>query len=265
MTWRVLRRLVAINLISTLEYRGSFAIYMFSIVAGSIVSLLVWLAVIDQGVPLPMDRQSVVTYYVFLSIVSMLTSSWIAEYLAESIRLGKLSPILLRPAPEIANALANNLGEKIVKLVFLLPMVGVIALLFRGEVRLPPDPIAWVLFVISLPFAAATAFLIDFLIGSLAFWADDVTGLSRVRTLVGTFLSGQLVPLALFPDWLTPFLRVQPFRYTLSFPLEVLTGQLTRTEITVGFGLQVGYCVALWGAYRLIWHVGLRAYSASGA
>ena len=265
MTWRVLWRLVTINLMETLEYRGSFVIYMFSIVASAVISLLVWLAVLDQGVRLPMDRSSLVTYYVLLSIVTMLTSSWICEFLAEKIRLGQLSPILLRPAPEISNAIGNNLGEKLVKLVFLLPMVGLIAVFFRDDVLLPTDPLAWALFAVSLPLAAATAFLIDYLIGSLAFWVEDVRGLSRVRTLVGSFLSGQLVPLALFPEWLLPYLRVQPFRYTLSFPLEVLTGRLSASETAVGFGLQVGYCVALWGAYRLVWHYGLRTYAASGA
>lgn len=265
MSWRVLWRMVTINLVSTLEYRGSFTIYMFSIAAGSVVSLLVWLAVTDQGVALPLDRPSLVTYYVLLSLVTMLTSTWLGEYLAENIRLGRLSPVLLRPTPEITNMLANNIGEKIVKLFFLLPMMGLMALFFGRDLRLPTDPIAWVLFAVCLPLAAATAFLIDFLIGSLAFWVDDVTGLSRVRTLVATFLSGQLVPLALFPDWLTPFLRLQPFRYTLSFPLELLTGRLSGGEITVGFGLQIGYCVALWGTYRIVWHYGLRAYGASGA
>ncbi|HLZ09047.1 MAG TPA: ABC-2 family transporter protein [Chloroflexota bacterium] len=265
MTGRVLWRLVTINLNETLQYRGSFVIYMFSIVAGSIISLLVWLAVLDQGVRLPMDRQSLVTYYVLLGIVTMLTSSWICEFLAEKIRLGLLSPILLRPAPEISNAIGNNLGEKIVKLVFLLPMVGLTALIFRDDLLLPTDPIAWALFAVALPLAAATAFLIDYLIGSLAFWVEDVRGLSRVRTLVGAFLSGQIVPLALFPEWLVPYLRVQPFRYTLSFPLEVLTGRLTAGEITLGFALQIGYCLVLWGAYRLAWHYGLRSYSASGA
>ena len=265
MSWRVLWRMTVINLIATLEYRGSFAIYMFSIAASSVISLLVWLAVLDQGVPLAMDRQHLVTYYILLSVVSMLTSSWLCEYLAQNIRLGLLSPTLLRPSPDIANGIANNLAEKIVKLVFLLPMVGFVAIFFRHDLLLPTEPIVWALFVVCLPLAAATTFLLDYLIGSLAFWVEDVTGLSRVRALVAAFLSGQLVPLTLFPEWLTPLLRVQPFRYTLSFPLEVLTGHLSGDDLTLGFGFQAGYCVILWAAYRICWQYGLRAYSASGA
>ena len=68
------------------------------------------------------------------------------------------------------------------------------------------------------------AFLLDFLVGSLAFWVQDVRGLIRVKMLVGAFLAGQVIPLALFPPAVTPLLQAQPFRYTLSFPLEILTG-----------------------------------------
>lgn len=262
---RVLWRHVRMNLAMTLEYRGSFIIYMVSVVVRPVIALLVWLTVSDQGVVLPLDRQHLVTYYVLVGVVSMLTSTWGAEYLAETIRLGQLSPFLLRPSPYLLYQLGNNLGEKIVKLILLLPMVGVVALLFRDDLRLPSEPAAWTLFALSLPLAAVVAFLLDMLIGLLAFWVDDVTAISRIRTLVATFLSGQIVPLALFPPSLAGFLAIQPFRYTLSFPLEVLTGQLSTADLALGFAFQVGYCVVLAVLYRVVWRRGLRAYAAVGA
>ncbi len=90
-------------------------------------------------------------------------------------------------------------------------------------------------------------------------------GLLRVKALVGAFLAGQFVPLALFPPELSGFLEAQPFRYTLSFPLEVLTGHLSNAALVRGFGWQVAYCVGLWVCYRLEWRYGLRSYSAVGA
>jgi len=82
--------------------------------------------------------------------------------------------------------------------------------------------------------------------------------------LVGAFLAGQFVPLALFPPSMAGFLEVQPFRYTLSFPLEVLTGSLAPDALARGFAWQAGYLLGLSALYRLIWHYGLRAYAASG-
>ena len=264
-TLRLAWRLTAVNVMVTLEYRGAFLIYMFNTVAGPTIALLVWLTVGDQGVALPYDRAQFVTYYVMLSVTAMLTATWLGFYLAEAIRLGKLSPFLLRPAPYILGQVGNNLGEKIVKLPLLLPLVGIVAIVFRHDLRLPTDPRAWALYLLSLPLAATVAFLITYVIGSLAFWVEDVSGLLRITTLLGAFLACQFVPLALFPPELSGLLAAQPFRYTLSFPLEILTGQLSGPALAAGFAWQIGYCVGLWALYRLLWRFGLRAYSAAGA
>lgn len=264
-TLRLVRRLTVMNVMATAEYRGAFLVYMTNAVVVPTVSLLVWLAVSDAGVSLPYDRRQFITYFVLLSVVSVLTSSWLAPWVAEQIRLGGISPFLLLPAPYILSQVGNNLGEKVVKLPLLLPLVGLVTIAFHDGLALPSNPTAWLLFLLALPMAAAVSFLLDFVLGSLAFWVQDVDGLVRVAGLLGAFLSGQIVPLALFPTALSGFLEAQPYRYTLSFPLEVLTGRLGAGELARGFALQAVYCVGLWALYRALWRLGLRAYSAAGA
>jgi ABC-2 type transport system permease protein len=261
---RTFTRLVAKNLALTLAYRGGFLILMLSTVISPLISLLIWRTVLDHGVRLPLDRPQFVTYYVLLGLVSMLTGVWEAPYTAEAIRLGRLSPELLRPAPVILQPIANNVGEKIVKLPLLLPIVAGVALLFADDFSLPTAPLAWLLFLFSLPVAAAINFLLDYLVGLLAFWLDDVGGLIRVLGLVRGFLAGRLVPLALFPPALGPLLDAQPFRYTLSFPLEVVTGALDADALLRGFAWQVVWLLVLIGAYRVVWRRGLRLYSSVG-
>lgn len=248
----------------TLEYRGAFFIYMVNVVATPLISLLIWLTVSEQGVALPYDRGQFVTYYVLLSVVSMLTNTWLAVYLAQDIRRGGLSAWLLRPVPQSLRYIGNNIGEKVIKLPLLLPLVGLVALAFRADLRLPADPLAWLLFALSLPLAAALAFLLDVAIASLAFWIQDVRGLIRVRDLVGAFLAGRFVPLALFPASLSGLLEAQPFRYTLSFPLEVLTGALSGEATARGFLWQGGYCLGVWACCRVLWRLGLKTYTAPG-
>ncbi len=110
--------------------------------------------------------------------------------------------------------------------------------------------------------AAAVVFLLDVPLDSLSFWVHDVRGLLRVKYRLSGFLAGQFVPLALFPPGYRGALDVQPFRYTLSFPLEVVAGSLSHTAVMQGFLWQTGYCLALWAVYRVEWHFGLRAYGA---
>jgi ABC-2 type transport system permease protein len=258
--WRTLVRNVSL----TLAYRGEFLLMMLTGSIPVVISLLIWLRLEEAGVPLPLTRSQFVTYYLMLRLAAMLTSSWVAEYVASEIRQGSLSDTLVRPVPYIIHYITNNVGEKVVKLPLLFPILLLIGFAFRADLQLPSDPWRWLGFVCCLPFAAVTAFLLDFVVGSLAFWIADVNGLVRVMNLVSAFLAGQIVPLALFPPGMNGLLEVQPFRYTLSFPLELLTSNLSASAAARGFIWQIGYCILLWALYRLIWRRGLRSYVAPG-
>jgi ABC-2 type transport system permease protein len=198
-------------------------------------------------------------------MVSMLTSSWNAGYLGYAIRMGHLSRYLARPGSTLFSAIANNLSEKLVKLVPLIPMVAALWWAFRGSVELPADAVRWLLFAVSVIAAGVMVFSIDIMIASLAFWLDDVWGVTRAYQLLSMILRGQLVPLALMPAWAEGFIDAQPFRFTLSFPLELVVEDLATREMAIGMALQIGYAVLAVLAARWQWRRGLRAYSAVGA
>jgi len=262
---RALGRLTAMNVMLTLEYRAAVSVFILNSVARPVISLLIWLTVSDQGVRLPYGRGQLVTYYVVLGVVSMLTATWLDETLPQHIRLGGLSPWLLRPAPYVFYYISENLGQKLVNLSTLLPLVLVVAFAFRADLRLPTSPLPWLIFAASLPLAMAIRFLLELVLCSLAFWVEDVEGVLALQSVLGAFLAGQYIPLALFPPSLSGFLDAQPFRYTLSFPLEVLMGTLSAGALASGFAWASGYCLVLWCCCRLLWRSGLRAYSATGA
>lgn len=262
---RIIRRLAIIDLSGALIYRVEFVMFMVSTIVGPTIGLLIWRAALANGAALPVDSEYLTTYFVLLGIVSMLTSSWISGFLAESIRLGELSIWIVRPGSTHFNGVANNLSEKLIKIIALSPMIAVIWYFFRDAVVLPDDPVTWLLFSVSVIAAAVMYFALDVLVGSLAFWIDDITGIDQARGLLSVIFRGQLVPLALMPGWAQDFVNVQPFRFTLSFSLELVVGDLGRGEVLVGMSLQLLYPVLTVLAARWLWRRGLRNYSAVGA
>lgn len=262
---RLLVHLVKMNAMLTMEYRVGFLMVMANGVVIPTIALLVWLAVAEHGVALPYDHDQFVTYYVVMSMVGLATQTWAYEYVAEEIRYGDLSKWLLRPAPNILHYVGNNLGEKVIKVWLLIPFWLVLVAIFRQSIRLPAEPARWGLFLAALIMAGILMFLMDYLMGSLAFWLQDVTGVVAVERLLYGLLAGRLVPLAMFPNWLSGLLEAQPWRYVLSFPLEVLVGALDAPALARGFAWQVAYCLGSYLTYRLVWRYGLRAYAATGA
>lgn len=262
---RVIWRLMLIDLTTALIYRVEFVMFMVSTVIGPAISLMIWRTALDNGAALPVDAEFLTTYFVLLGVVSMLTSSWLSGFLAEEIRLGHLSKWVVRPGSAQMNLIANNLGEKLIKSVPLAPMIAVLWWMFRDAFVLPDDPVTWLLFAVSVVAAATMVFALDVIVGSLAFWLDDITGIDHARALLMMIFRGQLVPLALMPAWSQGVIDVQPFRFTLSFSLELLIGDLSAAERATGMALQLTYpALTVLGAIW-VWRRGMRAYTAVGA
>ncbi len=262
---RLLRRMIAINMAQSLAYRGDFVFYMLSIVLGPLLSVLIWQTAIASGAELPVDGTYLTSYFVLMGVVSMLTSSWLSPFMAEEIRDGRLSIWLARPGSFLYELASNNLAEKAFKRVVLAPMVLLFGLSFRDAVDLSAPAWRWAVVAVSIVMGAGITFALDVIEGSLAFWLEDISALVRARSLLVMVLAGQLVPLALMPDWAHPFMEVQPFRYILSFPLEVIVGELPTRDIVTGLVFQVGYTALIILGARWIWARGKRSYSAVGA
>lgn len=256
------------NISVTIAYRGDFIIMQIGNLMVPLISLLVWQAVLASGAALPVDGRYLVAYFLLVAVVDMLTSTWGAFYLAESIRNGMLNLTLVRPISSQINGITNNLGEKAIKVLFLLPVVAIAAVLISvlgagDHFSLPTQVSRWLLFGVTVIIAAAIRFALDLLIGCLAFWFEDVSGFLRAMDVIIPVFSGAVVPLALLPAGLQVIGRIQPFRYLVSYPMEVLLGG--GTTAPVDFLGQLGWLAVMTAAAALVWRLGLRSYSAAGA
>ncbi|MFJ6677207.1 ABC-2 family transporter protein [Actinosynnema sp. NPDC091369] len=135
---------------------------------------------------------------------------------------------------------------------------------FHDDLRLPAHPGRWLLFTWALVLGAALTFSLDVIIGSLAFWWQDVTAVDRRRHLVTLFLSGALVPLAVLPAAWGPFLWAQPFGYVVAFPIRTLL-EPDVTDLGAGAAVQAAWVALAVAGARATWVRGLRRYHGAGA
>ncbi|MFT3887081.1 MAG: ABC-2 family transporter protein [Arachnia sp.] len=257
------RQLVARDIGVTLTNRGWVILLQLGAITPPVVALVVWTGAISAGATPPVPPDRLLTWFVLVAVVSTMTSSWTAGFLADDIRAGRLSIWLVRPCPALLPFAANNVAEKAVKLIFLAPMVAALAALFRDDLHLPTDPAVWATAVLALCSAAVLAFTLDVFIGCLGFWFEDVDGIQRIVSLTSRLLSGAVVPLMLMPEAAQPFLRLQPFRFTLAFPLEILTGGAPARAVDLA-AMAAWTCGAV-ALLALVWRRGVRRYEAAGA
>jgi len=79
------------------------------------------------------------------------------------------------------------------------------------------------------------------------------------------FLSGQFAPLTLLPSPVQVLAYILPFRWLISYPVELISGRLTPNEAFIGLGAQVAWLVVSYVLFRIVWRAGVKVYSAVGA
>jgi ABC-2 type transport system permease protein len=80
-----------------------------------------------------------------------------------------------------------------------------------------------VLFPLSFIFAIVISFCIDFFVGLMGFYSESVWGISSVKEIILTVLSGALIPLQFFPEGIRNVLLWLPFQAVFHTPLMLVT------------------------------------------
>ena len=248
-----------------LQYRASLLIWLIGTVLEPVIYLVVWTTVADAsgGSVNGYTAGDFAAYYIVIMIVDHLTFTWIMWEYDYRIRMGELSPMLLRPIHPIHEDIADNLTYKVLTMLVLIPATVLLIFLFN-----PQFTTNWWSILAFIP-ALLLAFMMRFLLGwslaMIAFWTTRISALNDTFFITELFLSGRIAPLDVLPGGLQTVANLLPFKWALSFPVELLLGRLTPREALIGFGMQLLWLGISFLFMRMIWQAGIRKYAAFGS
>jgi ABC-2 type transport system permease protein len=248
--------------LSWLQHRGFFFLLAFGWMIPPLIYLLVWSTAAGDRAIGGLTRGEFVAYYLVLILVNQVTYAQTNWTVGDLIRYGEMNRILLRPIPQLFDALASEMAGKVVYLVFDVPVVFVLGIILRPEMNIAPQNA--LAFLPALALAWALRFFWGYWLALLAFWATRADALLALQDSLIFLLAGQVAPIALLPGVLQTAARVLPFRYMIAFPVEVITGQVDAAGLASGFAIQAGWLVVALGLYAALWRAGLRHYTAVG-
>ena len=101
-------------------------------------------------------------------------------------------------------------------------------------------------------------------LGLLAFWFTEVWTVDTLFWAGRNFLGGWYLPISFFPGAFQTMIRILPFRYLFSFPLEIFLGKLSLTEIVFGMAISLFWILFFSLLYKVMWERGRKAYTAFG-
>ena len=253
-----------IHLLNELQYKLNFFLGMIiPVLVFFFIKYQLWTSIyavnskeILQGYTL----SKMIEYQFWILILEIFSRShYFSENISSSIRLGKISSFLIYPFSFISYHFSLFFSQKFIQM-----FIGVSAILLAvlfDWVKIPLFTIflqAGIFIIVINIFW----FLIQLFVGFLSFWLEETWSLNAAIRFVIFFLSGAIMPLELYPDFLVKILLWTPFPYLIYTPVKILMGE----EVAIGFSLFI-LCAWLCTFYLLvywIWKRGLRQYTGVG-
>lgn len=205
-----------------------------------------------------------VSYYLLVMMARAFSSMpGLSTGIAGSIADGSVRKYLIQPVDMLDHLFWHRVAHK---LVYYVIAAGPFALVFwLCRSHLPGWP-AWPVtaaFVASLLMSFAVGFLIESLIGLIAFWFLEVSSLIFIYMMLSYFLSGHMIPLEWLEQWF-PFVNYLPFKYLAYTPAAIMLGRIPADQLPRELFIQALWIAALLIMNRIAFNRGVRRYSSFG-
>lgn len=256
----------SLSLQDAFSERGEAFIWVILDFLGPLMMLFVFLAIYQGGEQeiAGFNLSQMLTYYLGVMIINAVATAHSDWDLFRLIAQGELSNFLIKPLGVFSTQLLGNVSWKILKGAFLCPFLIIIFFFFRRFLTFSLTPPLVLGLVVSLALAYFLYFLNSFILGSLTLFFEDPSNFINLNEMLRTLFSGAWLPLVFFPPFIQRLAAFLPYRLLYDFPLKVMTGKISFTDLLWGLAWQVFWIVALFLLYRVIWQRGVRRYSAYG-
>ena len=248
-----------------LTYRFTIAAYRVGEVMESLILIFMWTRLYDgqttiRGFTLP----EMITYVLIGNLTNGIVRNFLSDRIARDIRDGSLSAFLVRPLSYFENIAVSSLGSIAVTSSFSTISQLLVLSFFHQYLVAPVNMTAVVIVIAMLFFAFVNEILINYLIGLIAFWTDEIDGVYATINQLKKFFSGGYFPLSLLPTTLAQISYALPFAYTFAIPAQMYLGKLPLSFGLHGLIVQACWIVALAFIIRIVWRRGMKRYEATG-
>lgn len=193
-----------------------------------------------------------------LTFVQGATFIWIGQALIQmlpwnfdrelevKIRDGSIAYELLRPLHLYGLIFSRAIALRIAPTLLRIAPVVLLGWFFF-DLALPVSLQAGFYFLIAVILGCLLSSAITALVGISLFWTLSSEGIQRLIPQLTILLTGMIVPIPLFPDWMKPALLMQPFRGIIDIPIRIYTGMIPLEGVPEAFLFQISWFLAALG------------------
>lgn len=249
---------------TSLAYVGGFWATVFVNILQIIVFFYIWKTIYGGHQTLKGVRfDEMITYVILTRVLFTAVSFGVNNWMGYQIRSGAIIMELLRPVSYQFNLYAGRLGDLVMFFILNgLPVFLVSHVIFG--MNLPKGMSNGIVFVVSIFFAITISFLFEFIIGLFSFYTANAWGLQVLKEAVTNFLSGAIVPLMFFPNFMLKIVNVLPFKDMVYTPISIYLGFVQGSEMYIALGFQLMWILILFIISKVFYNISIKKISVHG-
>lgn len=252
---------------TALEYRANFLLSLLSTVYPIFIQSFLWTAIYRnsaQAVVYGYTYRQMIAYTFLAGLVARIVRTGFEYDIMHDIKEGKFSTFLVQPMSYLPYRLSSYFGQKLPGFVMILV---ILALLLGGLTVFWGLPLEFgriLIFLLTIILATVLNFVIFYCFSAIAFWIIEIGFLFEGIRIVTILLSGGIFPLEVFGTRFVQVMNLLPFKYTVSYPINILNGKLATGDIASGMVIQGVWIVISLGIANVLWREGGKRYVAIG-
>jgi ABC-2 type transport system permease protein len=200
-----------------------------------------WTALYAQNAaPSNLPFHAIITYSAVALLMSLILEVDGTRQIQTRVREGSIATDLMKPISLPLFFFSDGFGETAFHALTIVPSLALALLLVRVDV---PSFTTLVAFAVAFALGYFVNFLINFLMNAVAFWTLETQAIQMSVRWASDLLSGQLLPLSLFPGVFGQIVQNTPFAAIYSVPLQIYVGQIQPAGYATAFATQIGWLV----------------------
>lgn len=208
------------------------------------VQLFLWNNILSHNQIQNISHNDFMAYIYFSFVLRVVFSNSIPFQINSDYQKGNIAIYLVRPISYSAYLYFKDIGKVIFKFLCLLfPCIMVMYYFDMININFIDTRIFF--FLLSILIGNILNFSVNYFIGIISFIAKSSIGLYMLYSSLGSFFSGTLIPLFMFPSTLRVISYILPFRYIYYSPLSVILELKDSTFYYKIILIQFLYCIVI--------------------
>ena len=255
------------NIQNTLTFRGPLFIWLASGMLALLASVYVWFSANAGQTIGGYTKDELITYYILVLTISWIVN-WMPFYwLKDQIADGSIvTTTLVKPVSLYLQSFFSEAGWRAVAIWWGLVGTAIFIALFKSHfILISSTGLNLLYLMISLLLSILVIFSMSMVMALMAFWFTHVDVFDSFNWVARMLFGGQGIPISFFSGPLRTLANILPFRYTMSFPLEIYFNKLNSQQIFLGFGIELFWILFFILLYKIMLTRGLKTYTAFGS